>query len=62
METKKIADKYTYRIEWSEKDREYAGLCAEFRTPTSSRIARVLAAEVFSPRPMATTTMGGSIR
>lgn len=23
-------DKYTYRITWSEEDREYVGLCAEF--------------------------------
>jgi predicted RNase H-like HicB family nuclease len=30
MDAKKIAGKYTYRIEWSEKDGEYVGLCAEF--------------------------------
>lgn len=29
MDPKKVADRYTYRIEWSEEDREYAGLCAE---------------------------------
>ncbi len=23
-------DKYTYRVTWSEEDREYVGLCAEF--------------------------------
>ncbi len=23
-------DKYTYRVTWSEEDREYIGLCAEF--------------------------------
>ena len=23
-------DRYTYRVRWSEKDREYVGLCAEF--------------------------------
>lgn len=31
--TKKITDKnkyYTYRITWSEEDKEYVGLCAEF--------------------------------
>lgn len=25
-----INDRYTYRISWSEEDREYVGLCAEF--------------------------------
>lgn len=25
-----IHDRYTYRITWSEDDREYVGLCAEF--------------------------------
>ena len=25
-------DKYTYRVTWSEEDREYVGLCAEFRS------------------------------
>ena len=24
------ADKYTYRIQWNEEDREFVGLCAEF--------------------------------
>ena len=24
------ADKYTYRVTWSEEDEEFAGLCAEF--------------------------------
>ncbi len=28
MATKK--DKYTYRVTWSEDDREYVGVCAEF--------------------------------
>jgi len=37
MDAKKIADRYTYRIEWSEKDGEYAGLCAEF--PSLSWVA-----------------------
>jgi len=23
-------DRYTYRVTWSEEDREYVGLCAEF--------------------------------
>ncbi|MBI4680323.1 MAG: toxin-antitoxin system HicB family antitoxin [Nitrospirae bacterium] len=27
---KKAYDKYTYRVTWSEEDREYVGLCAEF--------------------------------
>ena len=26
----KIADRYTYRVTWSEEDQEYVGLCAEF--------------------------------
>ena len=26
----KEADRYTYRITWSEEDQEYVGLCAEF--------------------------------
>lgn len=25
-------DKYIYRVTWSEEDREYVGLCAEFRS------------------------------
>ena len=25
-----IADRYTYRVFWSEEDKEYVGLCAEF--------------------------------
>jgi len=32
------ADRYTYRITWSEDDREYVGLCAEF--PSLSWLAR----------------------
>ena len=28
--TMKTADKYTYRIIWSEEDGEFVGLCAEF--------------------------------
>jgi len=37
------SDRYTYRVAWSEEDREYVGLCAEFpglswlaRTPEAS--------------------------
>ena len=26
----KEADRYTYRVTWSEEDQEYVGLCAEF--------------------------------
>ena len=26
----KAADRYTYRVTWSEEDREHVGLCAEF--------------------------------
>jgi len=26
----KKADRYTYRVTWSEEDQEYVGLCAEF--------------------------------
>ncbi len=26
----KAVDRYTYRVTWSEEDREYVGLCAEF--------------------------------
>ncbi len=26
----KKVDRYTYRVTWSEEDREYVGLCAEF--------------------------------
>ena len=29
MKTKK-SDRYTYRVTWSEEDREHVGLCAEF--------------------------------
>tara|TARA_R110002096_G_scaffold57426_3_gene145627 strand:- start:3629 stop:3958 length:330 start_codon:yes stop_codon:yes gene_type:complete len=29
MMAKKV-DRYTYRVTWSEEDREYVGLCAEF--------------------------------
>ncbi len=25
-------DHYTYRVTWSEEDREYVGLCAEFQS------------------------------
>ena len=31
-------DRYTYRISWSEDDREYVGLCAEF--PSLSWLAK----------------------
>ena len=31
------ADKYTYRVIWSEEDREHVGLCAEF--PSLSHLA-----------------------
>ncbi len=31
-------DRYTYRILWSEEDREYVGLCAEF--PSLSWLAK----------------------
>lgn len=31
-------DRYTYRVTWSEEDREYLGLCAEF--PSMSWLAR----------------------
>ena len=31
-------DRYTYRVTWSEDDREYVGLCAEF--PSLSWLAR----------------------
>lgn len=31
-------DRYTYRVTWSDEDREYAGLCAEF--PSLSWLAR----------------------
>ena len=27
---KKKSDRYTYRVTWSEEDREHVGLCAEF--------------------------------
>ncbi len=30
MVTKKHTDQYTYRITWSEEDKEFVGLCAEF--------------------------------
>ena len=30
-------DRYTYRVTWSEEDKEYVGLCAEF--PSLSRLA-----------------------
>lgn len=31
-------DRYTYRVTWSEEDKEYVGLCAEF--PSLSWLAR----------------------
>ena len=31
-------DRYTYRVTWSEDDKEYVGLCAEF--PSSSWLAK----------------------
>jgi len=31
-------DRYTYRVTWSEEEREYVGLCAEF--PSMSWLAR----------------------
>ncbi len=31
------SDRYTYRITWSEEDKEYVGLCVEF--PSLSRLA-----------------------
>lgn len=34
----KQTDNYTYRITWSEEDREYIGLCAEF--PSLSWLAK----------------------
>ena len=34
----KRTDNYTYRITWSEEDKEYIGLCAEF--PSLSWLAR----------------------
>ena len=27
-------DRYTYRVTWSEEDREYVGLCTEFPSPS----------------------------
>jgi predicted HicB family RNase H-like nuclease len=29
MKTHSVAEKYTYRVLWSDEDREYVGLCAE---------------------------------
>jgi len=29
MKTHSVAEKYTYRVVWSDEDREYVGLCAE---------------------------------
>lgn len=34
----KAIDRYTYRVTWSEEDKEYVGLCAEF--PSLSWLAR----------------------
>ena len=30
VKTIRIAERYTYRVTWSEEDQEYLGLCAEF--------------------------------
>jgi predicted HicB family RNase H-like nuclease len=30
MKTKAVNDHYTYRVTWSDEDREYVGLCLEF--------------------------------
>jgi len=38
MKPKLTDDRYTYRVTWSQEDREYAGLCAEF--PSLSWLAR----------------------
>jgi len=38
MKTKAIKDRYTYRVIWSEEDREHVGLCTEF--PSLSWLAR----------------------
>lgn len=51
-----LNDRYTYRVTWSEEDREYVGLCAEFpsiswlaMTPEAAlRGVRSLVAEVES--------------
>jgi len=32
-------DRYTYRVTWSEDDKEYVGLCAEF--PSLSWLAKI---------------------
>jgi hypothetical protein len=26
----RVCDRYTYRVTWSDEDKEYIGLCAEF--------------------------------
>jgi predicted HicB family RNase H-like nuclease len=39
---RKLAERYTYRVVWSEEDGEYVGLCAEF--PSLSWLARSQAA------------------
>src|SRR3989304_1976843 len=52
----KMNDRYTYRVTWSDDDREYVGLCAEFpslswlaATPESAlRGIRKVVAEVVS--------------
>ena len=42
MRKRDVADKYTYRVLWSEEDQEYVGLCAEL--PSLSWLERSQAA------------------
>jgi len=60
-------DRYTYRVTWSEEDKEYVGLCAEF--PSLSWLAdtqeealrgiKNVVAEVRRDMGLATIPLGG---
>jgi predicted HicB family RNase H-like nuclease len=48
-------DRYTYRVTWSEEDREYVGLCAEF--PSLSWLASAPEAALRGIRSVVTDTV-----
>ena len=52
--------KYTYRVTWSEEDREYVGLCAEF--PSLSWLARTPEAALKGIRRLVNKVVGDMTR
>jgi len=58
----KKVDRYTYRVTWSEEDREYVGLCLEF--PSLSWLGRETVADLRRskepvPEPLSTRAYSG---